>query len=46
MTRKILTYTGGLIALYIVVAHASGFGRVVTAGANGSSKVARTLQGR
>jgi hypothetical protein len=44
--KKMLTYGTGLIALYLVVANASGSGRVFTDGANGLSTVTRTLQGR
>jgi hypothetical protein len=42
MTR----YGTGLIALSIVVAHGSQFGQVIAAGAEGTSRVTRTLQGR
>lgn len=46
MGRKALTYGAGLIALYLVAAHASEAGRIFTAGASGGSRVIRTLQGR
>lgn len=44
--KKALTYIGGLIGLYIVVSHASGFGTAIKDGASGGSKFVRTLQGR
>lgn len=46
MGRKVLTYTGGLIALYLAVAYASGTGSVISAGAKGGSTIIKTLQGR
>lgn len=46
MGRKALAYTGGLIGLYLLVRHATGAGTVLSAGANGSAKFVRTLQGR
>lgn len=46
MGRKVLTYGGGLIALYLLVMHASGAGTVLTSGASGSSTVIKSLQGR
>lgn len=46
MGRQALRYGTGLIALYVVVAHGSSFGSVITAGAEGASKVTKTLQGR
>lgn len=46
MIRKLAGYGAGLIALYIVTANASNFGKVITAGADGSSKLTKTLQGR
>lgn len=44
--RKILPYTAGLIALYIITANASNFGKVISAGAAGASQDVKTLQGR
>jgi hypothetical protein len=46
MLRQTLRYGTGLIALYVVVAHGSAFGQVISAGAEGTSKITRTLQGR
>lgn len=46
MMKKVLTYVGGLIALYLVVDHATGSGSVLHAGANGGSTIIKTLQGR
>jgi hypothetical protein len=44
--RKFLPYTAGLIALYLIAAHASGSGTVITSGASGVGNVIKTLQGR
>lgn len=46
MIRKLSGYFAGLVALYIITANASNFGRVITAGADGGSKFTKTLQGR
>lgn len=46
MGKKILTYSGGLIALYLAVAYASGTGSVIRAGANGGSTIIKSFQGR
>jgi hypothetical protein len=46
MLKQSLRYGAGLIALYVVVANGSNFGGVISAGAEGASKVTRTLQGR
>lgn len=46
MGRQMLRYGAGLIALYVVVANGSNFGAVLSAGAEGTSKVTKTLQGR
>jgi hypothetical protein len=46
MVKQTVRYGVGLIALYLVVANASGFGQAISAGANGVSGVTRTLQGR
>lgn len=43
---KILKWTGGLIALYLVVANATGFGNDVKSGAAGSVSLVKALQGR
>jgi hypothetical protein len=44
--KKALTYIGGLIGLYVVVSHATGFGTAVKDGASGGSTLIKTLQGR
>lgn len=44
--RVYAKYTAGLIALYLVVYNASKAGILFKAGAAGSSKVVKTLQGR
>lgn len=46
MGRQMMRYGAGLIALYVIVANGSQFGAVMSAGAEGTSKVTRTLQGR
>lgn len=46
MLRQLAKYGTGLIALYVVVANGSNFGQVIAAGAEGTSRVTRTLQGR
>ena len=46
MLRKFGSYGAGLIALYIVVVNASGFGKAFVAGANGTTTVVKGLQGR
>lgn len=46
MLRQSLKYGAGLIALYVVVANGSNFGQVITSGAEGASKITKTLQGR
>lgn len=46
MGKLFLKYTGGLIALYVIVYNGSRSGQVITAGANGYSSAVRTLQGR
>jgi hypothetical protein len=46
MLKQSLRYGTGLIALYIVVANASGFGQALISGAEGGSRITRTLQGR
>lgn len=46
MGRKALVYGGGLIALYLLVRHATGSGTVLSSAANGGSKLVRTFQGR
>lgn len=44
--RKALTYGAGLIALYLIVAHGSGFGTAVTGLGTAATKVTTGLQGR
>jgi hypothetical protein len=44
--RNALKYGASLIALYIVVANGSGWGQVITSGANGAVNLTKTLQGR
>ncbi|MDR6212177.1 hypothetical protein QE364_003908 [Nocardioides zeae] len=43
---SIVSYTGGLIALYLIVANGTNFGKVVREGASGGSTLIKTLQGR
>lgn len=44
--KKLTGYLAGLIGLYVIVAHGTGFGTAVTKGASGASTVVKTLQGR
>lgn len=44
--KQYLRYGATLIGLYIVVANGSKFGTVISAGAEGTAKVTKTLQGR
>jgi hypothetical protein len=44
--KKSAGYFTGLVALYLVVANASGSGKVISAGASGFSTATKTLQGR
>lgn len=46
MFNTYMKYTAGLVALYLVVVHASGFGTAITQGASGLSTIDKTLQGR
>ena len=46
MGRQYLKYSATLVGLYIVVTKASGFGTVMSRGAEGVATVTRTLQGR
>ena len=44
--NKALKYGAGLIATYLVVAYATGFGTAVTKGGGAVSQVVKTFQGR
>jgi len=44
--RQLLAYGGGLIALYVIVAHGTNFGTAVKAGAAGGVNIIKALQGR
>jgi hypothetical protein len=44
--RLFLMESLGLIALFLILAHYTGFAADVTAGANGLAAIDRTLQGR
>lgn len=46
MGPKFLKYAGGLIALYLLVAHATGSGRVLDSGTRGASNLVKAFQGR
>lgn len=46
MIRQLAKYGASLIALYLVVANATGFGNVITKGASGIRDVTKSLQGR
>lgn len=44
--QKFLKLGAGLIGLYLLVAYASGSGRVISTGATGASNVIKAFQGR
>ena len=44
--RKIIPYTFGAIALYLVVVWSSNSGHVISTSATGASTVIKSLQGR
>lgn len=44
--RTFLTYSAGLIGLYLVVAYATGAGKVLTSAGTAAGGYARVLQGR
>lgn len=44
--RKLLIYSAALIGVYLVVANATGAGRVIASVGTAASGYARTLQGR
>lgn len=44
--RKALTYTAGLIALYLLVNNYTGSGTLITKGAAGGRTLITSLQGR
>jgi hypothetical protein len=46
MGRQFLKYGAGLIGVYLLVAYATGSGRVLSAGAQGASNVVKAFQGR
>ena len=46
MLRKGLLYTAVLVGVYLVVANATGAGRVIQAGASGYATGVKALQGR
>lgn len=46
MTKKILTYGAGLIALYLVVQNYMGAGTVLTKGSSATVGIIKGLQGR
>jgi hypothetical protein len=46
MGRKLVVYSAGLIALYLVVLNASGSGQVLLEGSKGGSRLIQAFQGR
>lgn len=44
--RKALVYGAGLIAIYLVVSHATGAGRLLTSAGSAGSGLVKTFQGR
>lgn len=46
MNKKVLTYSAGLIALYLAVYYSTGSGNLLKNGASGASSIIKTFQGR
>jgi len=46
MFKTLLVGTGALVAIYIIVANATGFGRAVGAGSSAYNSGVKVLQGR
>jgi hypothetical protein len=46
LPKELLTVTAGLVALYLIVVHYTGFSRVVGAGSNAYTSGVKVLQGR
>lgn len=46
MGRKILVYSASLIALYLVVEHATTAGKLLITGAKGGGSIVKAFQGR
>ena len=49
MSRDMKSFVGGafgLIALFLVLAHAGGFAQAIGSGTSGAANVFKTLQGR
>lgn len=44
--RNALKYSAGLIALYLLVAYATGSGKVISEGSKGASNLVKAFQGR
>ncbi len=44
--KKFITYSAGLIALYLIVYNGSNSGQLITKGANGATSLVRAFQGR
>jgi hypothetical protein len=46
MGRTFLKYATGMISLYLLVAYASGSGRVISAASTGATNLVKGFQGR
>lgn len=44
--KTFLSYSAGLIGVYLVVANATNVGKLLTKGGDAATKYAKTLQGR
>ena len=42
----VVKYTAGLVAVYLVVSHYTGAGKLLTSGGSAYSQAVKTLQGR
>jgi len=46
MAGKVITTTGVLVGVYLVVSHYTGAGKLLTSGASAYATAVKTLQGR
>ena len=46
MAKTLLTYTAGLVVVYLLVSHATDAGRLVSATTSGYAQSVKVLQGR
>lgn len=46
MGRQFLKYSAGLIGLYLLVAYATGSGKVISSASSGAANLVKTFQAR